>query len=258
MSRIVSWFSNGAASAVATKLAILSSENPVTIYNCEIIEEHPDNRRFLRDCEEWFGQEIIKVGSDEYERSTDKVFRETRWLVGPKGARCTSELKKAVRWEYGEVDDVVVMGFTKDEQHRVDRLKKTEPFLNMWPILIEKQISKDDCFSILRKAGIELPEMYKLGYKNNNCIGCVKGGMGYWNKIKKDFPWRFKEMAQIERELNVAICKTYEKDPVTGKSTRKRVFLDELKEDRGNYSREESSECGFFCNLAMEEIEESS
>ena len=30
--------------------------------------------------------------------------------------------------------------------------------------------------------------MYDLGYPNNNCIGCIKGGMGYWNRIRKDFP----------------------------------------------------------------------
>ncbi len=37
--------------------------------------------------------------------------------------------------------------------------------------------------------------MYDLGYPNNNCIGCVKGGMGYWNKIRKDFPEVFQKRA---------------------------------------------------------------
>ena len=54
MSRTVSWFSCGAASAVATKLS-----KPDVIVYCEVIEEHPDNKRFLKDCEEWFNQEII-------------------------------------------------------------------------------------------------------------------------------------------------------------------------------------------------------
>ena len=45
---------------------------------------------------------------------------------------------------------------------------------------------------MLQNAGIELPEMYKLGYQHNNCIGCVKSsGAGYWNKIKIDFPERY-------------------------------------------------------------------
>ena len=100
--RVVSYFSCGAASAVATKLALESNQLPegaeeIVIYNFELKEEHPDNRRFLKDCENWFGQEIITVGNDEYKRSTDEVFRKTRYLVGPRGARCTAELKKSMR-----------------------------------------------------------------------------------------------------------------------------------------------------------------
>jgi len=60
MPRTVSYFSAGVPSAVATKLAIASGED-VTIYNFEIDEEHDDNKRFLADCQEWFGQEIITV-----------------------------------------------------------------------------------------------------------------------------------------------------------------------------------------------------
>ena len=244
MSRIVSWFSCGAASAVATKLAIAAGRGPVTILNCELKEEHPDNERFLRDCEEWFGQEIIQVGNDEFGRSTDEVFHKTRYLVGPNGARCTTELKKAVRWEHGRADDIIVMGYTKDEQHRVDNLLNTEPLLQMWPVLIEQKLTKEDCLSIIERAGLQLPEMYRLGYKNNNCIGCVKGGAGYWNKIRRDFPERFAEMSRIERQLGRTICKV-QKDGV-----RRRVFLDELPEDAGNYKTENEVQCGIFCQIA--------
>lgn len=249
MSRVVSWFSCGIASAVATKLAIGAGRGPVTIYNCELREEHPDNARFLRDCEEWFGQEIIQVGNDEYSRSTDEVFRQTRYLVGPNGARCTAELKKAVRWEHGRPDDVVVMGYTADEQHRVERLLASEPLLQMWPILIERKLTKGDCRAMIERAGIELPEMYKLGYKNNNCIGCVKGGAGYWNKIRQDFPERFAEMSRIEQNLGRTICK------VQTDGVRRRVFLSDLPEDAGNYEAETEVQCGIFCQMAENETQ---
>ena len=54
--RIVCWFSCGAASAVATKLAIKrhGTDNLYVGYQ-DTGSEHPDNRRFLKDCEEWFG-----------------------------------------------------------------------------------------------------------------------------------------------------------------------------------------------------------
>jgi len=41
--------------------------------------------------------------------------------------------------------------------------------------------------------------MYKLGYHNNNCIGCVKGGMGLLETSKVDFPEHFDRMAKLER-----------------------------------------------------------
>jgi hypothetical protein len=53
LARVVSWFSCGAASAVATKLALRDSPDAVVAY-CETGAEHPDNERFLADCERWF------------------------------------------------------------------------------------------------------------------------------------------------------------------------------------------------------------
>lgn len=44
--------------------------------------------------EKWFGQEIIILGNDKYNRSIYEVFKKTRYLKGPSGARCTGELKK--------------------------------------------------------------------------------------------------------------------------------------------------------------------
>ena len=60
MSRIVCQFSCGAASAVATKLAIAqySATHDVQIINAFLLEEHEDNRRFAVDCEAWFGRPI--------------------------------------------------------------------------------------------------------------------------------------------------------------------------------------------------------
>ncbi len=89
MGRIVSWFSCGVASAVATKLALIENANnqEFVIANCEIKEEHPDNARFLKDCEAWFGQDIIILGNDKYKRSAHEVFRKTNFLKGPSGVK---------------------------------------------------------------------------------------------------------------------------------------------------------------------------
>lgn len=47
--RTVCQFSCGAASAVATKLVLSAGTPNVLIVNAFIVEEHPDNRRFLTD-----------------------------------------------------------------------------------------------------------------------------------------------------------------------------------------------------------------
>ena len=84
--------------------------------------------------------------------------------------------------------------------------------------------------------------MYDLGYTNNNCIGCVKGGMGYWNKIRKEFPEVFSSRAKLERDI--------------GHSCIKGVFLDELDPNRGR-NDEVIPDCGIMCEIALHERKDS-
>lgn len=271
MARIISWFSCGVASAVATKLAIAAGD-PVIVAYCEVKEESDDNIRFLRDCEKWFGQEILIIGNDKYERSIYKVFEKTRYLVGPRGARCTGELKKQVREDFQEVGDIQILGYTCEEQHRVDRFIDANNEIEFWPILIEKGLDKIDCKAIVQNAGIELPILYKMGYANNNCIPCVKGQAGYQNKVRVDFPEHFERMAQVEESLGRTICKvdmisvkknypdiyknlgSPEVQNEKGGAVYWRPTLRELPPDAGDYPQEQSIECGIFCMMAEDEI----
>lgn len=87
------------------------------------------------------------------------------------------------------------------------------------------------------------PKMYELGYANNNCVGCVKGGMGYWNHIRKDFPEVFESRAKLEREVGHSMLKDKNGS----------VYLDELDPDRGDMNTEIMPDCGIMCYLSMEE-----
>ena len=267
--RTVSWFSCGAASAVATKLAL--SKGPVTIAYCEVIEEHPDNQRFLKDCEEWFGQEIIILGNDKYARSIYEVFEKTRYLSGPGGARCTGELKKKVREEFELPNDIHVFGYTVEEEHRVDRFIDANNVEIVTP-LIDAGLDKNDCLAMIQRAGIELPAMYKLGYKNNNCRGCVKASSPqYWKKIEIDFPDHFKKMNNMEIHLGRSVCKidmkTVEKKypdifknidkpeaESEGSSTYWRPQLHELPDDIEPMDDMIDIQCGIFCHMAEQDI----
>jgi hypothetical protein len=244
MSRVVCWWSAGAASAVAAWVTLKSNPDALVVYCDTSSTEHTDNARFLADCERWYGKPIQKIRSDKYVDTWD-VYERTGWLIGVAGARCTTELKKLVRRRFQQPDDVQIFGFAAGENERAERFVANNPEANARFPLIERGLTHADCLALLREAHIEIPAMYRLGYRNNNCIGCVKGGAGYWNKIRADFPATFDRMAKLERKLDVAILKR------TDKGKRLRVFLDELDPASGNYAAEPDQECNPACTAAL-------
>ncbi|MCP4644029.1 MAG: phosphoadenosine phosphosulfate reductase family protein [bacterium] len=256
--RMVVWFSCGAASAVAAYLTVKEwrDRREIELVYTDPGSEHPDNKRFLRDCEEWLYHPVRVLKSDKYADTWD-VFARERYLVGVKGARCTTELKKRLRQEFEDLTrDVQVFGYTSEEQDRADRFRDNNPEVATCFPLIDNMMTKADCLALIRQVGIELPAMYKMGYRNNNCIGCVKGGAGYWNKIRRDWPDVFTRMAGVERDIDAAINKRYRpaKDGEECDSrglVRERVFLDELPPDMGKYESEPDIECGVLCVMAL-------
>ncbi len=236
--RTVVWFSCGAASAVAAKLAIKENEN-TTIAYCDTGGEHPDNKRFLRDCQAWFGQQVKILRNEKYKDHFDVCFKE-RYLIGPAGAKCTVELKKKLRLKFQRPDDIHILGYTLDEKPRAERFNNNNPELSTKWILIDKGLTKQDCLGVIWSAGLKIPVMYDMGYSHNNCIGCVKGGMGYWNKIRIDFPEHFLRMCALEHNLNRKILGN--------------IFLDELSPTAGNHATEPPITCGLGCGMVMSEI----
>ncbi len=235
----VCWFSAGAPSAVAAKLSL--ANGPCEIAYTDPGSEHADNARFLDDCEVWFGQEVLRLRSTRYANTWD-VFEKTRFLVSPFGARCTIELKKKVRQlAYPDPTTVHVFGYTVDEQHRADRFREQNPGVTLLTPLVDHGLTASDCKAMVERAGIELPITYRLGYEHANCIGCVKAsGMGYWNKIRDDFPEVFTRMALLERDIGHSVCKD-------GNGP---VWLDELERGRGDYATEPKIDCSLFCAIA--------
>ena len=228
---IICWWSGGITSAVACKQAIdLYDARPVYI---ETGSHHPDTIRFKKDCELWYGKEIETIQTSKYSDHFDVVSKD-KYINGPAGARCTTVLKRWVRERWEKTQDITgyVWGFEmgKKEEDRAARIQLTQPKYKHYFPLIDAGLTKPDCIEIVRKAGIEIPTMYKLGFNNNNCIGCVKGGMAYWNMIRIHFPESFDKMAKLEREL--------------GRSCLKSVFLDELSPTAGRGQPPLVQECG--------------
>ena len=238
MSKKILWFSCGATSAVACKLAITEyGADNVIIFYFKIESAHPDNERFIQDCEKWYGLKI-NIRSSKFKDQFD-VIAKTKYVNGPQGARCTKELKRDMRLKIEkEIDfDGQIFGF-EFEKKEIERSLRLPSYTQAKFPSIEKGYTKANCLGMLEAANIELPTMYKLGYPNNNCVGCVKGGMGYWNKIRIDFPIEFDKMKELEKDIGRSCLKEPNGD---------RLFLENLHPDRGRKQKIIIPDCGFFC-----------
>lgn len=251
--RTVCQFSCGAASAIATKLTLAQHPESI-IVNAFIKEEHDDNRRFLADCEQWFGRTIIVLRDEKYGASTDEVWRRKRYMKGPRGAPCSSVLKRNLLATIAMPGDVNVLGFTREEADRFDDLCDRFPEEHFRAPLIEHSLGKNDCLAMIERAGIELPMMYRLGYANANCIGCPKGGQAYWQNIREDFPQRFTDIMQIQEDIGPGANFLRFR---SGPRINERMPLADLPDGRGDMKTEPNFSCSFFCQMAEQEIEAS-
>ncbi|HXP51162.1 MAG TPA: hypothetical protein VN922_14485 [Bacteroidia bacterium] len=255
--KVIAWFSCGTTSAVACKLALqkYGKEN-VDIYYIGIKSAHDDNARFIKDCEKWYQKEIKTAKSKKYEDQFE-VIEDTGYVNGAGGARCTLELKKEVRFELQRKSNynaqIFGFEFSLKEINRSIRFTEQYPEVNAEYPLIEQCITKPQCAEILLMNGIQLPTMYLLGYNNNNCIGCVKGKKGYWNKIRIDFPEVFDKMAKAERIAGHSCIKVDIRQP-DGTLKGKPVFLDTLNPNQGRKLKPVVPDCGSLCEIKFTDI----
>ncbi len=250
--RMVCQFSCGAASAIATKITLAKyPAEQVIIVNAYIKEEHEDNRRFLADCERWFQHPIQVIRDEKYGASTDEVWRRKRFIKGIRGAPCSLALKREPLGLVSLPDDIAVIGFTLEEQGRFDDLQDHFPHIRWDAPLIREGLRHNDCLTMCKDAGIEIPLMYRLGYNNANCVGCPKGGQNYWQAIRRDFPERFAAVMAIQEDIgpNAAFLKFN-----TGPKAGQRMPLRELPEGNGNMGAEPGFSCSFACDQIEREI----
>lgn len=233
----VSWFSAGVSSAVATKLAIDQIDRVIYTH---IDDQHQDTMRFVMECQEWFGKPV-EILQSEYQTVEAACLGAggRGYINGPGGAACTHRLKRQVRldWQRDHEKEHLrfVWGIDFAERHRCIRLEETMPLQEHLFPLVEAGMTKEYAHKVLTASGIKRPAMYDLGYHNNNCVGCVKGGMGYWNKIRDDFPEVFSSRAKMERRIGATCIKG--------------IYLDELDQERGRHLPPIVADCGIFCEM---------
>lgn len=242
---MVSWFSAGVSSTVATRL--LADEIDRVIY-AHIDDQHPDTLRFVRDCEAWFGMPVEILQSPYKDVATAWKMSGLRRPRTPAGASCTQFLKRRVRreWEIEQTEPLTyVWGIDCTEEKRVEGIERAMPKQSHRFPLIEQGIDKTHAHEILRASGVKRPAMYDLGFHNNNCMGCVKGGAGYWNHVRRVLPDVFAARAKLEREIGGSCLET---NPPKGQKAEP-IWLDELDPERGRHAGPICDDCGIMCEL---------
>jgi len=240
VSRVVSWFSCGAASAVATKLS-----KPDVIAYCDTGSEDTDNERFMLDCENWFGQSVLRLKNKKW-ADTWQLWEKRKFLNGMDGAPCTGELKIQPRLEFQQADDIHVFGYTADanDVRRAEALRENWPDLKISTPLIDKGLTKAACLAMILTANIQPPRVYAMGFPNANCIPCVKAtSPSYWALVRKEFPVQFHRMADLSRKLNARLTRIGEE----------RIFIDEIPINHP-VTEPIAPECDFLCHLAEQDM----
>jgi len=242
--RTVCWFSAGAASAVATSLALRDEPDAVIAY-CETNAEHEDNARFMRDCEAWWGKSVTVLSTGEYADTWD-VWTRRKAMSFPHGAPCTLELKLKPRLAFQRPNDIQVFGYTADgpDVRRAASFRERFFEVDMRAPLIEAGITKAGCLAVLERRGIAPPVTYALGLPNANCIPCPKAtSPNYWSLIRKEWPAEFERAAALSRKLGVRLTRI----------NNVRIFIDEIPAD-WPVTDAIAPACDFMCAIASDDF----
>jgi 3'-phosphoadenosine 5'-phosphosulfate sulfotransferase (PAPS reductase)/FAD synthetase len=241
--RTLCWFSSGAASAVATKLALREWPDAEIVY-CDTNAEHEDNDRFRADCIRWFNRPVTIIKSNLYDDTWD-VWTKRKAMSFRKGAPCTLELKLKPRIAYQRPTDIQVFGYTADaaDVTRANNFRNHFFEVDMRTPLIDAGLKKSACLAILVDAGIQPPITYALGLPNANCIPCPKAtSPNYWALIRLRWPEKFERAVALSRSLGVRLTRI----------NNQRIFIDEIPAD-WPVTDAIAPACDFMCALAMED-----
>ena len=153
--KIIAWFSCGITSAIACKLALdkYGKDKVIPIY-IDINTAHPDNERFIRQCEGWYGTTILRRKSQKFNNQFE-VIESYRDIKQFNETHCRLELKKKVRQaieaEFNVEHQIFNYQFTLEEINKAIKFKQQYPTSKPLFPLIEEGIDKKGVIANLRK-----------------------------------------------------------------------------------------------------------
>lgn len=139
---------------------------------------------------------------------------------------------------YGEITPDkydIVLGIDWKEVHR------TEAVISNWdkysydvlfPLVDDLNYEPKIAFEYLKKYGIEIPLLYRLGFTHNNCMGrCFKGGQKHFKTLLENYPVQYAELSEYETQYNQMNKTEYSILVKTENKVQRRYPLKEMKEN---------------------------
>lgn len=236
MKHIVS-FSTGLSSALTVERVLNRyGKDAVEVVFMDTKIEDDDNYRFMNACCERWGVSITVLTEG---RSPYEVSHSQNVIPNARVAPCTFRLKIEVFRRYLSTQEkpiTIHIGYDFTEMHRIEKTQNNYESLGYsvdFPLLWKPYEMRRYSDVVRYDWGIEPPRMYALGYTHANCGGlCVKQGQGDWIRTLINFPERYAQAEEWEREMrthsethaNYSICKDQSNNEV------KPITLRELRE----------------------------
>jgi 3'-phosphoadenosine 5'-phosphosulfate sulfotransferase (PAPS reductase)/FAD synthetase len=213
MRRVVVGHSGGVTSAwcLGWALRTFPRDEVVALFHNTFAED-VDTYRFLHEIaaklnipitERSDGRSVEEVEDDEGAIANNRMAFCSRILKAEQRDRYFDELRTA-----GVTEIINVLGFSAMETQRVQRASaraERDGFAVRFPV-IEEGITKQQCADWCVSIGVQPPRMYEWS-DHANCVGCRRGGKGYWLAVAANAPEAFGRAAQREEAMGHTIIK---------------------------------------------------
>lgn len=166
-------------------------------------------REFLLDLAERTRERIPQLAWIADGRDPWQVYKDKRWIGNSRKAQCSHILKqnmsaKYLKEHFPDSESVTLyLGIDWTEEHRkAAPTKNWKPYTVEFPMCEEPLVDKLDVQADLAVTGIELPELYKLGFSHNNCGGfCCRAGQGHFANLLQQKPELYRYHEEKEEEM---------------------------------------------------------
>jgi 3'-phosphoadenosine 5'-phosphosulfate sulfotransferase (PAPS reductase)/FAD synthetase len=222
----------------------------VMLYFNDTKWEHADLYRFLKDIEYYFSKKII-IDADG--RTPEQVFFDEKFLGNDRVPLCSKMLKAKRMQAYYKNNDNLIFGIGFEEKHRVPRIVAayqknyvlTGRYCTLEFPIVENNVMKNEIDTWFKRTGVQLPELYRLGFDHNNCSGgCVRQGKKQWRHLLDVLSEVYAQREQLEESFRM----TSKKDVHFLKD----ITLRELRECRApilDFENDYTPECIGICEF---------